>query len=383
MITVMGRALTVLVAPGSFKESLDSPHVAQYISIGLRKASKTFNIVELPLADGGTGTCTVLTNAYGGTFIRRRVYGPLGKKVTARYGWIPRKRLAVIELAEAAGLHRVSKKQRNPCKTTTRGVGELIQHAVTKGCKKIVLGVGDSATIDCGVGALSVLGIRFLDKDKNEIVHNCQGLLDLVTIDASYARYSNLPVKIVIAADVTNVLTGRNGALVYARQKGATTRMIPLINKGLKNFKKVVKKQYRIDVDTIPGAGAAGGIPAAFHAILNAQVKPGSELVAGAVQLKQKLKQADVIITGEGRIDKQSLRGKTVGKVIEIAQEYKKPVVVVAGSIAREVRRFKKRGVITYYRLAKSGISMTETTKNTPRLLQKTAYNIGKGLLRK
>ena len=379
----MGRVLKVLVAPGSYKGSLDSPEVAANISIGLRKASKKYTVRELPLADGGSGTVAVLTAAYKGEYVTGRVTGPSGNAINAAYGWVPQKHLAVIELAQAAGLALISPKERNPCVTTTRGVGELIADALQRGARDIILGVGDSATIDCGIGALSVLGIRFFDREDNEIDHNCRGLIDLMTIDDSACLSDISTARITIAADVMNTLTGKQGAIVYARQKGATPSMMSDINRALENFKRVIENQYGIDVDAISGAGAAGGVPAAFRAILNADVQPGFKLVAEAVNLQKYVQDSDVIITGEGRVDHQSFSGKVVGNVVAIAREYKKPVILVAGSIAKDTRIFDKFGVIGSYSLVKSGTSLPRAIKNTPQLLQKTAYTIGKDLLKK
>lgn len=372
--------MRILVAPSSFKESLASPQVAKNIRIGLRKASKKFDIVELPLADGGTGTCAVLTNAYHGRFVTRRVCGPVGKTVTARYGWISQKHLAVIELAQAAGLHLVPKKQRNPCKTTTRGVGQLILDAARKRCTRIILGVGDSATIDCGVGALAALGVRFLDKNDNEISYDCRGLLCLKRIDCAYCSADINALDITVATDVSNVLTGGKGALVYARQKGATTKMIPLINKGLRNLKWVVKKQYNIDVDTIPGAGAAGGIPAAFCAVFNSDIQPGFRLAADAIGLEKKMRESDVIITGEGQIDRQNRWGKVVGGVMEYARTYHKPVIIIAGRIAKNALPFARYGVIAHYSLTSRRVSVKSAMTNAPVLLQDVAYKAGQFL---
>lgn len=378
----MARALRILVAPGSFKGSLDSPRVAKNIRIGLQKASKKYNVKELPLADGGSGTVAVLTAAYKGEYVTCRVSGPLGNAVDAVYGWVPEKHLAVIELAQAAGLALVPTKHRSPCAMTTRGVGELIVDAANRGSKKIILGVGDSATIDCGMCALTRLGIQYLDKNNNVVAPDCRGLIAMERIDDSHCSPAIKHIDFTVAVDVRNILTGSKGAIVYARQKGATRAMIPVIVKALRNFRKVVLMQYSIDVDAIPGTGAAGGIPAAFCAILDAKVKPGFALVAQAVHLEQSIKQSDVVITGEGRIDEQSMHGKTVGKVIEIAHAYKKSVVLVAGSIAKEGRFFEKTGVTSYYSLAKSGTALTDTIKNTPRLLQETGCTIGKALLK-
>lgn len=379
MIILKGNLpVKILVAPNSFKESLNSLEVARHIRIGLKKASKKFQITEVPLADGGTGTVYVLVKALKGKFVRLKVSGPLNKKVFATYGIIPKQKIAIIELAEAAGLKLVPEKRRNPLLTTTKGVGELILDAVNKNCKKIILGIGDSTTIDLGVGAISVLGVRFLDNTDNEIELNCRGLLELKKIDASkiYKKLKNT--KIIIASDVKNILTGKKGALIYAKQKGAKRTMIPVIHKALRNFKEVILKQYGINLDTILGSGAAGGIGGAMKVILNAEIKSGFEIIKAIVALEKKIEQSDLIITGEGKIDKQNLYGKTTKKVVDIAYKYKKPVILIAGSITKDAEIFYKYGVIEQYSILTSSISIKNAIKNAPKLLEDLAYSIGK-----
>lgn len=379
MIILKGNLpVKILVAPNSFKESLNSLEVARHIRIGLKKASKKFQITEVPLADGGIGTVYVLVKALKGKFVRLKVSGPLNKKVFATYGIIPKQKIAIIELAEAAGLKLVPEKRRNPLLTTTKGVGELILDAVNKNCKKIILGIGDSTTIDLGVGAISVLGVRFLDNNDNEIELNCRGLLELKKIDASkiYKKLKNT--KIIIASDVKNILTGKKGALIYAKQKGAKRTMIPVIHKALRNFKEVILKQYGINLDTILGSGAAGGIGGAMKVILNAEIKSGFEIIKAIVALEKKIEQSDLIITGEGKIDKQNLYGKTTKKVVDIAYKYKKPVILVAGSITKDAEFFYKYGVIGQYSILTPSISKKNAIKNAPKLLEDLAYSIGK-----
>ena len=370
--------MKVLVAPNSFKESLNSMEVAHHIAKGLRKVSRKFKITELPLADGGTGTLHIMTKALDGELVSRKVTGPSSSMITATYGVVPRQRVAIVELAEAAGLRLTPKRERNPLITTTKGVGELILDAVNNRYRKIILGIGDSATIDCGVGALSVLGAKFLDRKDNQIELNCKGLLDLNRIDTSQIPARVKAARITIACDVKNVLTGRYGALVYAKQKGAKRGTMPLIHKALKTFKKVVLNQYQIDLDKIPGSGAAGGIGGAMKVILNAEIKSGFEIIKAIVALEKKIEQSDLIITGEGKIDKQNLYGKTTKKVVDIAYKYKKPVILIAGSITKDAEIFYKYGVIGQYSILTSSISIKNAIKNAPKLLEDLAYSSGK-----
>ena len=372
--------MKVLVAPNSFKESLNSIEVAHYISCTLRKSLKKFEVIEKPLADGGTGTCRIITEALDGQLVDCTVTGPMKEKITATYGIASRQRVAIIELATAAGLSLIPKRKRNPLQATTIGVGELISDALAKHYHKIILSVGDSATIDCGVGALSVFGIRWLDRKGAEIELNCKGLLDLHSIDTTKIIQHINTAKITIASDVRNVLTGKKGALVYARQKGARPGDIPLIGKALKKFKKVILKQYNIDLDKIPGSGAAGGIGGAFVALLNAQVISGFGLVKELTYFEDAIRSCDIVITGEGRIDKQSFSGKTLGRILELARQFNKPVILICGHIKADVRSLRNFNVIAKFSLAKSSKALDKTIKKTPKLLKQTAVMISKTL---
>lgn len=372
--------MKILVAPNSFKESIDSIEVARHICIGLKNASKKFKITELPLADGGTGTVNIITNSLEGNFAKVKVSDPFNKTVLATYGITVNRKIAIIELAEAAGLKLVPERKRNPLLASTKGVGEMILDAINKRIKKIILGIGDSATIDCGVGTLSVLGVKFLNKSDKEIELNCRGLVELKKIDTTNIFNKLRQVKIIIASDVKNVLTGKSGALVYAKQKGAKAKMIPVINKALRNFKKVILKQYGVNLDKVSGSGAAGGIGGAMKVILNAEIISGFGLVKEFVYLEDAIKGSDLVITGEGRIDKQSFYGKATKKVVDIAYMYKKPVILIAGSMTKDAKIFKKYGVIGIHSIRRPSISLKNAIKNAPKLLEKTAYTIGKTL---
>jgi len=373
--------MKILIAPNSFKESLTSIEVARCIARGLKKASRRFKIMELPLADGGTGTAQIITKAFDGEFIRKKVSGPLDDKVTASYGVIKEQGVAVIELAEAAGLRLVPNQKRTPLNTTTAGVGELVRDAIERGYYKIILGIGDSATIDCGVGALSILGVKFLDAQDQEISHNCRGLLDLKKIETSAITRQVRRTKITVASDVKNILTGRYGALVYAKQKGAKRKDMPLILKALRNFKRVIAKQFDINLDKIPGSGAAGGIGGAFAALLNAQILSGFGFVQEIVRLEDEIKTSDLIITGEGRVDQETFYGKTLKNVIDMAYIYRKPVILIAGRIASDVKILKRYHVLEQYSLIKTSRSVKKAISDAPKLLENIAYRIGRDLL--
>ncbi|MDD5688416.1 MAG: glycerate kinase [Elusimicrobia bacterium] len=368
--------MKILVAPNSFKESLNSIAVAKYISQGLKKGNKKLTIKTLPLADGGTGTCEILTSSMKGKFINLKVSGPLTKSVVAKYGII--KDTAIIELAESCGLKLVPPKLRNPLLTTTKGVGELILDAVNKNCKKIILGIGDSATIDCGVGALSVLGIKFLNKRKKSIELNARGLLELNEINAHNINQKLRSVTIIVASDVTNPLTGINGALMFAKQKGATEKMMLTLDKCLKQFKKVLMSSYKVDIDKVAGSGAAGGIGGALKVIMNAEISSGFEILKDTTHLEEELCHCDLIITGEGKIDSQTLCGKTVRKIVDLARKHNKPVICITGSIAENADMLYSYGVKGIYSIVDSPMNLSEAFLRAPKLIKRLSESIGR-----
>lgn len=426
--------MNILIAPNTFKESLNSVQVTECIVKGLKKAFSNITLkcsvadrfspilrrdsvsagmnhrvqlIKLPFADGGTGTCEILTKSLNGKFVKLKVSGPLPKqKVIAKYGIIntttdvevagrftpilrrnsvsgPKHRLlcnktAIIELAEAAGLKLVPQKKRNPLFTTTKGVGELILDAINKGCSNIILGIGDSATIDCGIGALSVLGFKFLDKHNKPIELNCRGLLKLNKILPSSFSILPSPLHITIASDVTNPLTGPNGVLMFAKQKGATTKSYHVIANAVERFKTIVQKQFNINLDKIAGSGAAGGIGGAMKVLLEAEIKSGFDIIKKITNLEEKIKNCDLIITGEGKIDSQTLHGKTVKRIIDIAKKYHKPVICLAGTITDDAKVLYKHSVVGIYSILNSPMSLKDAIVNTPKLITSISESLGR-----
>ncbi|MBN2621661.1 glycerate kinase [candidate division WOR-3 bacterium] len=372
--------MKILVAPNCFKESLTSIEVARHIGIGLRRASKKYSVVEVPLADGGTGTTRIITTIFDGDYTECPVTGPMGDPVTGVYGSIPSQRVAIIELAQAAGLSLVHPSKRNPMISSTRGVGQMLMHALSRGYRKFIIGIGDSATIDCGSGALFELGIRFLDCSGNAIEPSCSGLMQLRSIDTTALDARIAKARLTIASDVKNVLTGRYGAIVYAKQKGARSRDMPVIRRALRNFKKVILEQFGTDLDTIPGSGAAGGIGGAFVALLKAQIVSGFGLVQEFVRLEEEVATSDIVITGEGRIDEESMYGKTLKRVVDMAYIHKKPVILIAGSITRSTILKKKYNILACYSLLRTGRSKKRAIEDAGSLLERIAYEIGRNI---
>ncbi len=341
--------MKVLIIPNSFKGSISAKAVSQNIARGIKKIRPNFQITEMPFADGGTGTLEIINDILKGRIISTRATNPLGKKIKTEYGIVYEEKLAIIELARISGLHLLKEDLLNPLKTTTQGVGELIKNSIKKGCKRIIIGVGDSATIDCGIGAMSALGIKFLDKYQRPVSLNCSGLLDLYSINNS-AKEHFKNIQFIVLTDVSNPLTGSKGAIVYAPQKGATKKDIFIIDRALKNFRRVILRQYKIDLDKIKGAGAAGGIAGGMYAIMNAKIVSGFQFLSRLTNLKSAIADADLVVTGEGRIDKTTFCGKATGKIIALCKEYRKKIILICGSYSQDLD-YKKYGIRKIYSL--------------------------------
>lgn len=359
--------MKVLIVPNSFKGSISATAVCQSIARGILKIRPNFQITELPIADGGTGTLEIINYILNGKIVSTRATNPLGKKIKTEYGIVYKEKLAIIELARISGLHLLKEDLPNPLKTTTQGVGELIKKSIKKGCKRIILGVGDSATIDCGIGAMSALGIKFLDKYQRPVSLNCSGLLDLFGINSSAIRHLK-NIEFIVLTDVSNILTGSKGAIVYAPQKGATKKDLFIIDRALKNFRKVILRQYKIDLDKIKGAGAAGGIAGGMYAIMNAKIGSGFQFLSRLTNLKSAIAAADLVVTGEGRIDKTTFYGKATGKIIALCKKYRKKVVLICGSYSWDLN-YKKYGIKKIYSLIEKTDSIKIAKINASRLL--------------
>ncbi len=329
--------MKIVIAPDSFKENLTSLQVAQAIEKGIRRVVPKAKIVTVPMADGGEGTVQSLVDATNGKIVTKKVTGPLGMPVTARYGMLGDGITAVIEMAEASGLPLVPKDKRNPLLTSTYGTGELIIDALNRGAKKIILGLGGSATTDGGCGMAQAIGVRFLDAAGSELTQaGCGGLLaSIAAIDLSGVDKRIKNNTIIIASDVDNPLTGKRGAAhVFGPQKGADPEMVKRLDANLKHYGQLIKKTIGKDVSKLPGAGAAGGLGAGLVGFAKASLKSGVDIVVQATGLKAHLKGADLVITGEGRVDFQTAFGKTPSGVAKAAKKYRIPVVAIGGGLA-------------------------------------------------
>ncbi len=335
-----------MIAPDSFKGNLTALQVASAIEKGIKRVLPNADCMKVPMADGGEGTVQSLVKAMGGRYIYRDVCGPDGNKVRARYGILADQQTAVIEMSEASGLPLVTEAARNPLKATTYGTGELIIDAINKGALKIIVGIGGSATNDAGAGMAQALGVKFLNSKGKEIrTHAAGGMLErIVDINMDGLHPGIAASSIIVASDVDNPLCGKKGAsYIFAPQKGATPAMVKKLDANLQHFGKLMKKCIGIDVRTLKGAGAAGGLGAGLMAFTGAKLQSGVDIVIQATDLKSSLKTADLVFTGEGRVDLQTAFGKTPAGVARAAGKYKVPVIAIGGGLSDDAN-----GVFNY-----------------------------------
>lgn len=328
--------MKVLIAPQGFKGSMDAPEVAECIARGVRQVFRDATIVLLPIADGGEGTVQALVRSAGGELVRSRVLGPLGAPVDALWGILPNG-TAVIEMAAASGLPLIARNRRNPSRTSTYGTGELILRAVERGARRLIVGVGGSATNDGGAGMAQALGVRLLDAAGNDLARGGGHLRDLVRIDVSGLDPRLVGVEVIVATDVNNPLCGPSGAShVYGPQKGATPRMVRELDAGLRHYAEIVAHDLGRDVAGIPGAGAGGGLAAGLVAFLGASIRRGVEVVFAAIDVDGHLQGVDLVFTGEGKMDQQDIYGKGPIALAQAAARHGIPSVAIVGSTTRD-----------------------------------------------
>ena len=353
--------MKVLIAIDSFKGSISSINGSEAISLGIRDIYPDAEIINFALADGGEGTVEALVQATDGQLISKEVMGPLNEKVNALYGILGDRKTAVIEVAAACGLPLVSSGRRNPLVTTTYGVGELICDAMDRGCREFVIGLGGSATNDAGVGMLQALGFTFLNQNKEEIGLGGKELKNIRKIDVNSIRSELKDCTFKVACDVNNPLYGPNGAShIFGPQKGATAVMIEELDNGLKNFAEVVLHELGTDIHNIEGAGAAGGLGAAFAGFLQAHLQSGIELVLEIIEMEKNMQGVDFVITGEGKLDGQTSMGKAPLGLAQLAQKYEIPVLALAGGINEETAILNDLGVTSYFSIVNAPMTLEE-----------------------
>lgn len=338
--------MKIVIAPDSYKESLSATEVAQAIEKGFREIFPDAHYVSVPVADGGEGTVEAMIAATQGAEHTASVTGPLGERVDARWGMSGDGHTAFIEMAAASGLALVPPELRNPLITTSRGTGELILHALDHGARNIIIGIGGSATNDGGAGMVQALGAKLCDANGTEIGHGGGSLMSLNTIDISGLDPRLASCTLRVACDVTNPLTGEQGASrIFGPQKGATDAQIVELDNNLSHYADVIKKSLRVDVKEVAGAGAAGGMGAALMAFLGAELRSGIEIVTQALNLEEHIHDCTLVVTGEGRIDSQSIHGKVPVGVAKVAKKYHKPVIGIAGSLTHDVGVVHQYGI--------------------------------------
>ncbi|QSB49220.1 glycerate kinase [Parageobacillus toebii] len=369
--------MKVIIAPDSFKESLSALEVANAIEKGFRDIFPEAEYVKIPMADGGEGTVQSLVDATGGRIVKTEVTGPLGDRVQAFFGMLGDGKTAVIEMAAASGLHLVPSEKRNPLVTTTRGTGELILAALDEGAEHIIIGIGGSATNDGGAGMIQALGGRLLDRHGKEIGPGGGSLSELADIDLSGLDQRLKCVKIEVACDVDNPLTGPKGAsAVFGPQKGATPEMVATLDNNLKHYADVIERVLGKQVKDIPGAGAAGGLGAGLLAFLEAKLKRGVEIVLETVNFHERIQGASLVITGEGRIDRQTIFGKTPIGVAKAAKRYNIPVIAIAGSVSDDSDVVRSYGIDALYSIVPGIIPIEKALANARYYVTQTARNI-------
>ena len=371
--------MKIVIAPDSFKESLTALEVADAIEQGFKKFYPHADYVRIPMADGGEGTVQSLVDALKGKVVERSVTAPLGNKIQAFFGISGDNQTAVIEMAAASGLHLVSPAQRNPLKTTSFGTGELIKAALDLGVKKIILGIGGSATNDAGAGMLQALGVQLLNANNQQIGLGGENLSLISKIDLSKLDSRLQQVEILVACDVDNPLCGEKGAsAVFGPQKGATPEIVQQLDRALFHFSDIVQQDLHLNIREQAGAGAAGGMGGGLLLLPNVQLKAGVQIIIDAVNLNEQIKGADLVITGEGRMDSQTVHGKTPIGVAKAAKLFNKPVIAIVGSLKDDYEVVYEHGIDAVFPIIRQLKSLDETLKLGRENLISTAQNIAR-----
>jgi glycerate 2-kinase len=369
--------MKIVIAPDSYKESLSALEVAAAIEAGFSEIFPDAEYVKIPVADGGEGTVEAMVAATQGSIVRLTVTGPLGAPVEAFYGLSGDERSAFIEMAAASGLELVPAAQRDPLITNSYGTGELIKNALDRGVDHIIIGIGGSATNDGGSGMMQALGARLLDQQGNEIAFGGGALPQLARIEIDQLDKRIQQCRIEVACDVTNPLTGEEGAsAIFGPQKGATPELVQQLDKALAHYADIIHRDLDIDVLHIAGGGAAGGMGAALHAFCQAELRRGIEIVTEALGLADQVQDADLVITGEGRIDSQTINGKVPIGVAKVAKQFNKPVIGIAGSLTADVGVVHQHGLDAVFSVLFSIGSLEDALANAAQNVRLTARNV-------
>lgn len=366
--------MKVVCAPDSYKEALSAVDAAAALARGVRGVLPSADVVELPVADGGEGTTETLMAAMGGQLIAVDITDALARPRTAELGWVALERLAVVDVAQGAGLHHIEVELRDPYRSCSSGVGHLVSAALDLDPRRVVIGLGGSATNDGGAGMISALGGRLLDSNRRPVTPTPEGMNNVASLDLSELDPRLAGVEVILASDVTNPLLGPDGATaVFGPQKGVTPARVPVIEKVLAGWVDVLETATGREVRNLPGAGAAGGLGAAFLALTGATLRPGLEVVAEAVGLEEAVRDADLVLTGEGRIDGQTRFGKTPWGVAEIARRHGVPVVMLGGEVRPEGRALIDDTIVAVEPIHTGYTDLDEALANTGADLEQAA----------
>lgn len=372
--------MKILIAADSFKDALSAERVCKAIALGLDQALPLSETVLFPMADGGEGTVDVLLRRLDADAVELEVQDPLGRPIKAAYLLSADKKTAYVEMAQAAGLPLLKTEERNPLYTSTFGVGQLIRHAVLqKGARHILLGIGGSATNDMGIGLAAALGYRFLDGDGQPLQPIGKNLWAIHSIDDSSFLLDLKKIKCTVLSDVDNPLYGPNGAaFTFGPQKGASEEDVALLDLGVKHLSQKIERKKRIELSSIPGAGAAGGLGAGAVAFLGAELKSGVETILSITGFEEKIQNCDYIFTGEGKIDEQTLHGKLIRGITRAAKKYEVPVIALCGRLDLSPSGIRDLGLQAAFSICKGPMALEEALRRTEELLEKTAFNIGR-----
>jgi glycerate 2-kinase len=352
--------MKVVVAIDSFKGCMTSNEVSYAVEKGIRQVYQDAEVIKVPIADGGEGTVDTLIEGLGGQLIKHDVHNPLMRKITAYYG-ILKDHTAIIEMAACSGLPLLKEHERNPMKTTTFGVGELIKDAIDRGCREFIIGIGGSATNDGGLGMLEALGYVFYDEHHQKLKGIGESLSKVAYINDSDKLPQLKECRFTILCDVDNPFYGKLGAAhVYGRQKGADTEMIEVLDHGLKHFSSMIIKWLNKDISMLKGAGAAGGLGGGFSAFLNGELLPGIDVIFDKIKINEKMKDADFLITGEGKMDFQSVMGKVPAGVSQLGRKYQIPVIGIVGSLMEEAYQMHEHGLTALFSIMNAPMSLDE-----------------------
>ncbi len=371
--------MNILIAMDSFKESLSAMEASKAVENGLKKVMGDHTYTCVPMADGGEGTVESLIDSSNGFYIQTEVHGPLGDKIIGKYGLLGDGKTAIIEMAEASGIGLIPTDKKNPMLTSTYGTGQLIAHALDQGVDKIILGIGGSATNDGGHGMAKALGVKFYDKNNNELDLGGQVLSDIESIDVTNIDPRIKDTTFIVACDVKNKLCGKEGAsYIYGPQKGATPDMIEKLDAGLLHYATKVYEALGIRIDNIEGSGAAGGLGGGTIGFLGAVLKKGIDIVIDITKLEDYVIKADLIITGEGCIDNQTAFGKTPIGVAKCGKKHNKKVIAISGITKGDYSKVYNEGIDVVFPSIQIIESAEKTLKNGKENLEKTAENIGR-----